>query len=352
MKTRLKNLTIKQITQSVSLFVASLSVIIYIGLIVTGFLDLEWYYLILLILLQMSLTYVIVHSFLERFIFRKIKLIYKFISDSKRSVEKGSEMDYSETSMDDINSEVIEWGKNKEDEIQALKSLENYRKNYVGNISHELKTPIFSIQGYLHTLLEGALYDEKINVRYLKRAASNADRLQNIVDDLEIISRLESDNASLNYATFGIRQLTEEIMEDLRSKAEEKSISIHFKAGADQEFQVSADREAIHQVLINLLVNSIKYGIEGGLTKVGFYDVDDTILVEVADNGIGIEKEHLKHVFDRFYRIDNSRSRKQGGSGLGLSIVKHLIEAHQQNISVRSTVDLGSTFGFTLEKEK
>jgi two-component system phosphate regulon sensor histidine kinase PhoR len=296
---------------------------------------------------MLVLNYLIVRYFLENYVFRKIKLIYKLIYESKKDK---SATDINKESLEDVNTRVMEWAENTKKEIATLKSLEEYRKNYVGNISHELKTPIFTIQAYLHTLLEGGLYDDQINRDYLKRAADNTERLQNIVEDLDIISKLEAGQAELDIKRFDIKELVKDIFLDLKSLAKKKKISLLLKDGASQSFYVMADRESIRQVLINLLVNSIKYGKEGGITKVSFYDMDSEVLTEVSDNGIGIDEKHIKHVFDRFYRVDSSRSRNQGGSGLGLAIVKHIIEAHDQTINVRSTYDMGSTFGFTLKK--
>jgi two-component system phosphate regulon sensor histidine kinase PhoR len=307
--------------------------------------------LFLIIFGQLLLSFFIVQSIIEKYIFRKIKLIYKFIYESKlgsSSIPKP--IDFNTTSLEDVKQEVINWSERKEKEIESLKTLEDYRKSFLGNISHELKTPIFSIQGYLHTLLEGGLYDESINSKYLSRAAINADRLQSIVEDLEVISKLESGKLSLDSKDFNIKILIKEVFSDLGVVASEKGISLLFKNDADQGFMVHADREAIRQVLNNLIINSIKYGNENGSTKVSIYDIDKNVLVEISDDGIGIDESHIKHVYDRFYRVDTSRSRSQGGSGLGLSIVKHIIEAHNQTINLRSTKDVGSTFGFTLKK--
>ena len=235
-------------------------------------------------------------------------------------------------------------------EIETLRQLETYRRHFIGDVSHELKTPIFNIQGYLHTLLDGALEDPNVNTTFLKKAAKNLERLHIIVEDLEAISRLESGELMLEIQSFDIHALAAEVFEDLEFKAKQRNITLEFKDGASQGFKVQADRESIRQVLTNLVSNSIKYGEENGRTRIGFYDMDGNILIEVADNGLGIPKKHLNHVFDRFYRVDKSRSRERGGSGLGLSIVKHIIEAHKQTINVRSTPGLGSTFGFTLKK--
>ena len=192
--------------------------------------------------------------------------------------------------------------------------------------------------------------DEKVRHRFLKKAAKNITRLRTIVEDLEAIARFESGEMILELQVFDLKDLVKDVFEELDFKAQEKKIELVFKDGASQAYKVKADRENIRQVLINLVHNSIKYGQADGLTKVGFYDMDKNILVEVADNGIGIPRKHINHVFDRFYRVDKSRSRIQGGSGLGLSIVKHIVEAHNQTINVRSTPHLGSTFGFTIEK--
>ena len=194
------------------------------------------------------------------------------------------------------------------------------------------------------------LHDENINVKYLKRSAKNVERLITIVDDLETISRLESGQLVLDLQKFDIKELVSEVFETHEFLARKRNIALIFKEGANQSFMVKADREYIRQVLDNLVVNSLKYGKDNGLTKVSFYDMEKFILVEISDNGLGMEEKHLKHVFDRFYRVDKSRSREVGGSGLGLSIVKHIIEAHNQTINVRSSPGLGSTFGFTLEK--
>jgi len=255
-----------------------------------------------------------------------------------------------DTTLEQVNESVSNWAIEREKEISGLKELENYRKNFVGDISHELKTPIFAIQGFLHTLLDGGLYDEKINSKYLKRAAKNTERLQLIVEDLEMINSLESEATNLEIESFNLKDLAKEVIDEIEVLASEKGIEVLFKSGADGEYTVSADREKIRQVLVNLISNSIKYGVENGLTKISFYDMDERILVEIADNGIGIDDKHHKYLFDRFYRAEKSRARNIGGSGLGLSIVKHILEAHGETITVRSTLDLGSTFGFTLKK--
>jgi two-component system phosphate regulon sensor histidine kinase PhoR len=294
--------------------------------------------------------YVSIAYLLKKLVAEKIGLIYNFIKDSrlKKSQLKNKNLDI--TSIEDVKYDVIRWAEDTEKQIQSLRSLEEYRKNFVGNVSHELKTPIFSIQGYLHTLLEGGIYDEAINLKYLERAAQNADRLQNIVEDLEEISELESGVLKLTITHFDVRALVTEVLQDFNIAATESNITLRIKKEADQAFVVEGDKGMIRQVLINLISNSIKYGQKEGLTEIAFYDMETNVLVEISDNGIGIEDKHLDHLFDRFYRVDPSRSRRLGGSGLGLSIVKHIIEAHKQTIKVNSTQKEGSSFSFTLNK--
>ncbi len=298
-----------------------------------------------------AITYFTILYYLKKYIYRKVKLIYKTIHQEKlKPEEKNKSVDIKSDFIGDVEREVAEWAENQRQELNKYKTWAEYRRNFVGDISHELKTPIFNIQGYIESLIDGGLEDEAVNMRFLKRASTNVDRLQTIVQDLEAISRLESGEVVLELQVFDIKDLTTEVFQDLEMKAIANNVKLFFKDGASSGFKVRADRERVRQVLTNLIANSVKYGKDGGTTKVGFYDMDKNILVEVADNGIGIPKEHLNHVFDRFYRVDKSRSRDRGGSGLGLSIVKHIIESHQQTINVRSTPNLGSTFGFTLEK--
>ncbi len=301
-------------------------------------------------LIAIIINFFFIRSVLVSTVFRKIKVIYKIITENKLTQLEKVNLDMNNRSLDQVRADVEKWTKSTQDEISNLKSLEKYRKDFVGNISHELKTPLFSIQGYLHTLLDGGIYDTNINIKYLERAAINVDRLQNIVDDLEIINKLESEKGQLEKSDFEIKTLIDEILQDLNVMAKDKKIKLSFKSDTLLGAKVNANREAIRQVLNNLLVNSIKYGNKGGNTRVGFYNAEKQILIEVSDDGYGIEEKHHKHLFDRFYRVDNSRARKVGGSGLGLSIVKHILEAHKQTISVRSTPGLGSTFGFTLKR--
>lgn len=349
-----KNLTPRQIAFYSSGVHTLFALALILLLIWSGLITITPMVVVIFLLINFMVSSLISHFFINKFVYRRIKLIYKIIHDNKVSLSKDrqSNPDIQSNVIEDVGVKVTEWVENQQATIDNLRTLENYRRDFLGNVSHELKTPIFNIQGYVHTLLDGAVEDPQLSYKYLDRAAKNIDRLQTIVQDLESISKLELGELVLEMSRFDIRQLTEEVFEELELIAGEKKIKLTFKEGASVGYQVFADREYIRQVLINLINNSIKYGREGGQTKVSFYNMDNYILVEVADNGVGIEKHDLKRVFDRFYRVDKSRSRLAGGSGLGLSIVKHILEAHNQTVNVRSTPGEGSTFNFTLKKAK
>tara|TARA_B100000809_G_C15139130_1_gene532121 strand:- start:4969 stop:5994 length:1026 start_codon:yes stop_codon:yes gene_type:complete len=282
----------------------------------------------------------------ERFIYKKIKVIYRTIHDLKlKKVD-----DSKEFSLTQIQTEVEDWDKLNKEEIDRLKGLENYRREFVGNLSHELKTPIFNIQGYLLTLLEGGLHDPKINVNYLERASKSVDRMISLIEDLDDISKLESGMIELDVEKTDLVKLIKEVISSLEVKAQNCNVKLTFVDVPTKSIWVNIDKDGINQVLVNLIVNSIKYGKENGETLIKLFDMDENMLIEVADNGQGIEKQHLSRLFERFYRVDKSRARLSGGTGLGLSIVKHIIEAHNQTINVRSTPEVGSTFSFTLKK--
>jgi two-component system phosphate regulon sensor histidine kinase PhoR len=311
--------------------------------------DFEIELLLLFIALGMSITYFVVYSFIERFLYSKVKVIYKTIHSFKtQSEKKGLEM--STDILGEVNQDVAQWAEQRIEEIKELQNTDNFRKEFVGNLAHELKTPIFNIQGYLDTLAENEDMAPELRNKFLERAITSCERLENLVSDLDEISRLESGSVPLKIVKFDILELATEVCDSLEKFATEKKVRLFVKKDPFSELWVEADRGKIEQVLINLMVNSINYGIEGGETRIRFYDMNDNILVEVADNGIGIAREHLPRLFERFYRVDKSRSRHEGGSGLGLAICKHIIENHQQTISVRSTEEVGSTFGFTIKK--
>lgn len=296
-------------------------------------------------------TFILFIYAIEVFIYRKIKLVYKNIHNLKlKKVGPRFPEFHSNDPITDVENEVRNWAEAKFTEIEQLREMEQYRKEFLGNVSHELKTPIFNIQGYINTLLDGAIDDPEVAVPFLKKAAKSTDRIATLVDELEAITQLESGFLTMEMEPFDIHELIHDIFDSLASRAAKRNITLKFKDGCDVPFMVEADKDRIRQVVINLIVNSIKYGNDNGTTQVGIYDMDKNALIEVADNGIGITEEHIPRLFERFYRVDKSRSRDGGGTGLGLSIVKHIIEAHNQTIHARSTINVGTTFGFTLKK--
>ena len=252
--------------------------------------------------------------------------------------------------LDDVTIELIKKLQDRTVEINTLKDQDTYRKEFLGNVSHELKTPLFTIQGYILTLLDGALKDKSVRDKYLKRAAKGVDRLINIVLDLDLITQFESGIKIVDKKKFDIVELTQNVFDLIEIESEKNNISLLYDKNYSNPIYVFADEERILQVLTNLLVNSLKYGVDGGRTEVSLVKSDNKILIKVSDNGIGISSKHLPRLFERFYRVDATRSRKKGGSGLGLSIVKHIIEAHNENIYVESEFGKGTTFSFTLEQ--
>jgi two-component system phosphate regulon sensor histidine kinase PhoR len=293
----------------------------------------------------------LIYYILQNFIYRQIKLIYKLISHTKAS--KREEFYYKhilpQKSIDEVREDVVKWASHRKKEIEVLQQNEVFRREFLQNLSHELKTPIFAIQGYVETLLGGAIHNQEVNTKFLQSSSRNIERLVNLVDDLDEISKLESGELILNQQSFVIQDLIKDVYDSLYIKSSEKHISCVVKKGCEMPLMVSADKEKIRQVLINLVDNAIKYGKVNGNIEASFYKVERThVLIEISDDGSGIAEEHRLRIFERFYRTDSARSRKIGGSGLGLSICKHIIEAHNQSIHVRSTVDVGTTFGFSL----
>jgi len=309
-----------------------------------------WWYLIITLPLMFLFSYYVFKFTLEKFIYEKIKVIYKTIRNIKSA--RGSEQPViTGKTIENVYEEVVDWGNRKSKEIEELKQMAQYRREFLGNVSHELKTPIFNIQGYVLTLLDGGLEDPAINKEYLLRTEKSINRMIAIVKDLESISHLESSELKLNLEKTDLVALTREVIEYLEIKARKRNNIIDFGDQYDKPVFVKVDKERIREVLVNLIDNSIKYGNqEQGKTTISFFDMDENILVEVTDNGNGIGESELNRIFERFYRTDKGRSREQGGSGLGLAIVKHVIEAHHQTINVRSTHGVGTTFAFTLKK--
>lgn len=295
-----------------------------------------------------GLCFIIIQYRVERFIYRRVKKIYDDLTLLESTTLRNQPIT---TDMQTLTREIDKYAKDKKLEIETLKVREEYRKEFIGNVSHELKTPLFTVQGYLLTLLEGAMEDEKILKKYLSRANKGVERLIYIVKDLDMITKLEAGNLRLNIEKFDIVELVKSVFDLLEMKAAKKKITLTFDMDYKKPVWVNADKERIRQVITNLIVNSIKYGRDKGTTEISIENlIKNKIIIRVTDNGEGISKDHLPRLFERFYRVDKSGSRKEGGSGLGLSIVKHIIEAHNEKIYVESELGVGSEFSFTLEK--
>jgi two-component system phosphate regulon sensor histidine kinase PhoR len=286
----------------------------------------------------------------ERFIYKRVKKIYDDLTIlESTNLIKGPIT----TDINTLTQEIDKYARGKKIEIETLKVRENYRREFLGNVSHELKTPLFTVQGYILTLLDGAMNDKNLREKYLERASKGIERLGYIIKDLDMITKLEVGDLSLNKEVFDIVELISNVFDMLEMKALKKRITLTFDTDYVNPILVNADKERIQQVLVNLIVNSIKYGREKGTTEISVENlIKNKVIVRVTDNGEGIEKTHLIRLFERFYRVDKSGSRKEGGSGLGLSIVKHIIEAHEEKIYVESEFGVGSEFSFTLEKAK
>jgi two-component system phosphate regulon sensor histidine kinase PhoR len=301
------------------------------------------------LILSFIAAWLIFYKALQNFIYDKIKLIFRNMHSMKVD-RRNFKLDMREDVLGNVNKEVVHWAEDRMAEIEDLKEKESFRKEFVGNVAHELKTPIFSIQGYILTLLEGAMEDPEFNKKFLMKAAKSVERMTRIVEDLDTITQFESGNLKLDLQKTDILELCKEVIEIRDQEADNKNITIGFDKQYDKPIYVLADGFRIGQVMTNLITNSIKYGKEGGKTTISFFDLGDQVLIEVEDDGPGITEEHIPRLFERFYRVDKSRSRHQGGTGLGLAICKHIIEAHKQSIDVRSEVGKGSVFSFTLQK--
>lgn len=305
---------------------------------------------IIIPLLTFGLSIAVFTFIIGKFINAKIQNIYKIISSKQLSEESTKNYDISQDVFTKLTKDTAEWAGVQKKQISELKQQAAFRKEFLGNLAHELKTPVFSIQGYILTLLEGGLEDERVNRDFLERALSGVDRISNLLEDLDQISMLETERFKFKMTKFDIVQLINATFEELASQATEKSVKLKLAKQYEPLF-VRADKNRINQVLVNLLSNSISYGSDEGTTIVSIYATEkNKITIEIADNGVGLAEEHIKRLFERFFRVDKSRQRNIGGSGLGLAIVKHIIEAHSQTITVRSTEGVGSTFSFTLEK--
>jgi two-component system, OmpR family, phosphate regulon sensor histidine kinase PhoR len=300
-------------------------------------------------------SYALILFTLEKFIYRKIKLIYKLIHQTKATKKEEVYFKYilPQKGIDEVREDVEKWGEKRNEEIEMLKKNEAYRKEFLQNLAHEFKTPIFAIQGYVDTLLNGAMDDSFIRTKFLENTAKNVERLVNLMNDLDEISTLERGEQLLYKQNFVIQDLIREIFESLSIKTNNKNVRTAIKKGCESPITVFADKEKIRMVLINLVENATKYGKTGGSIVASIYKIDEkNVLIEISDDGIGIEEEHLMRIFERFYRTDAARSRDRGGTGLGLAICKHIVEAHGQSIHVRSRPDVGTTIGFTLESRR
>lgn len=310
----------------------------------------NWYFLIAFSAICYLFSFFIIQYRVERFIYKRIQKIYDEVSILDASSYGRPKIT---TDMETLTREVGRFAADKKLEIEALKIRENYRKEFIGNVSHELKTPLFTVQGYILTLLDGAMKDKSVRKKYLQRASKGVERLTYIIKDLDMITKLEVGDLNLNKERFNIIELVENVFDLIEMKAAKKNIKLIFDKEYTDSIFVNADRERIQQVITNLAVNSIKYGRKSGTTEVSIENlIQNKVIVRITDNGEGINKENLVRIFERFYRVDKSGSRKEGGSGLGLSIVKHIIEAHDENIYLESDFGVGSEFSFTLEKAK
>ena len=301
-------------------------------------------------LLCFVVVFYVVQLRVETFIYKRVKKIYDDLKLLESSSFSKSQIT---TDMATLTQEIDKYAKNKKMEIETLKVREQYRKEFIGNVSHELKTPLFTVQGYISTLIEGAFKDEKLLQKYLDRADKGVERLTYILNDLDMITKLETGDLILTKETFDIVKLINHVFDQLEIKASKKDITLMFDREYTESIMVKGDKQRLQQVVSNLIVNSIKYGNTQGTTEISIENlIKNKVIIRVTDNGEGIEQEHLPRLFERFYRVDKSGSRKEGGSGLGLAIVKHIIEAHSEQIYIESQLGVGSEFSFTLEKAK
>jgi len=314
------------------------------------FYTINWEFITIFALLLFVFSFATLQYRVEHFIYRRVKKIYDDISLLESSTFRNKSIT---TDMATLTRELEKYARDKKREIETLKIEEEYRREFVGNVSHELKTPLFTVQGYILTLLDGAMNDKTLRKKYLQRAEKGVERLIYIVQDLDMITKMEVGDLNLSYSEFNIVEVIQSVFDLLEMKADKKSIMLMFDQKYIKPIMVYADRDKIQQVITNLVVNSIKYGSQDGTTEIGIEDlVNNKIIVRVKDNGEGIERRHIPRLFERFYRVDRSGARAEGGSGLGLAIVKHIIEGHDEKLYVESTYSKGSEFSFTLEKTK
>jgi len=311
-----------------------------------------WVYVIFWMLLSFIIYYISIYIAFNKYILKKIKPYFDTIDILQ--IPDSKHYDYIDDGelLKDIDKRFMQWAKIKLKEIATLRANEKYRKEFLGNVSHELKTPLFNMQGYISTLIDGGIDDKKINVKYLQRTEKNINRLISVVKDLESISALESGFKKLNLTNFDIIQLINELVEMQEIRANKKGINLVLNVNKNKSVYVKADKDGVADILSNLLINSIIYGKENGTTTINIEQKNKKVFISIIDNGIGIKQKDINRIFERFYRVDKSRSKLQGGTGLGLSIVKHIIEAHKQKIKVVSKLNEGCNFTFSLEAKK
>ncbi|MCW2119192.1 sensor histidine kinase [Flavobacterium sp. 7A] len=331
----------------ISLFTTGFVVLLVALMFSSSFNQLLWFGLVFSVIL-FAFSFLVIQYRVERFIYRRVKKIYDDVSLLESSTLINQPIT---TDMETLTREVKKFATDKKLEIELLQVREEYRRDFLGNVSHELKTPLFTVQGYISTLLDGAMEDKLIRKKYLRRAEKGVERLIYIVEDLDMITKLEAGDLNLEYSEFDIYELIQNVFDLLEMKAEKKNITMTFDNSTNLPNYVKGDRDRIQQVIENLIINSIKYGKENGTTEVSVVNLTKKkVLVRVSDDGGGIEKQHLPRLFERFYRVNKSGSREEGGSGLGLAIVKHIVEAHKEKIYVESEFGIGSEFSFTLER--
>jgi len=340
-----KNLSPRQLAALTALLLSSI-----IGLSVFV-LFVDWKILIAYFIACFTVIYFLLYQILEFFIYRKIKLIYKLISETKASKREEAYQKYilPRKGIDEVREDVEIWASRKKEQIQQLQSNEAFRKEFLQNLSHEIKTPIFAIQGYLELIADGAMDDVKVGQKFINQAQANVQRLVSLLNDVDVITNLEINKEPILKTSFIIQDLIQEVVHNLSVKWLKKNIQFSFKKASESPVNVFADKNKIYQVLVNIISNAAKYGKIDGQILASVYKIEDNkILIEISDDGIGIAEEHIPRLFERFYRTDDARSRDIGGTGLGLAICKHIIEAHKETLHIRSKINVGTTIGFTL----
>jgi two-component system phosphate regulon sensor histidine kinase PhoR len=345
----------KSVSPAQIILYTSLGIAIIAGLsgvlLLFNLVPLNWFTVLMFAVFIGLAAYILNYLSVKLFLYNRIKVIYRAIRRRKLDSDQRIEIDMSKDLLAEVTKETESFVADRNMEVMHLRQQEQFRREFLGNLAHELKTPVFSIQGYVMTLLEGGLEDPNVNTKFLERASKAVDRITTLLEDLDQITQMEVDKIQLNQTRFDIVKLVNEILDMLQAFAEEKNIDLKLAKNYEPIY-VMADKAKIEQVLVNLIKNSISYGNENGETTIRFNAFDTSILIEVSDNGPGIDAAELPRLFERFYRVEKSRNRHEGGTGLGLAIARTIIEAHGQAINVRSTLGIGSTFSFTLKSVK